>query len=207
MTAIDLETDLRHRAPPADPAAAENAAIRFAARADREGLADLAYALVPTPLGELGGVCSRRGLVSLSFDADHLERTLDTLARAVSRRIVESPARLDDVRRELDEYFDRRRTSFDLALDPALIRGPFAQRVLRVTAAIPYGQTSTYTDVAGEAGNPRASRAAGNALGSNPIPVVIPCHRVLRSGGNLGGYGGGLERKRALLAVEGALES
>lgn len=207
MNATDLETDLRHRAPPADPVAADSAATRFVARADREGLSELAYALLPGPLGELGGVCSRRGLVALSFDAEHLERTLDTLARSVSPRIVHSPSRLDEVRRELDEYFDGVRTGFDLVLDPALIRGPFAQRVLRATAAIPYGQTSTYVDVAGEAGNPRASRAAGNALGTNPIPVVIPCHRVLRSGGGLGGYGGGLERKRALLAVEGALEA
>src|SRR5688572_18351812 len=126
MTAIDLETDLRRRAPTPDPVAAGAAAARFAARADREGLAELAYALVPTPLGELGAVGSRRGPVSLSFDLAHLERTLNTLARTVSPRIVESAARLDAVRRELDEYFAGARTDFDLALDPALIRGPFA---------------------------------------------------------------------------------
>ncbi len=107
------------------------------------------------------------------------------------------------MRRELDEYFAGRRREFELALDWALI-GPFARRVLQATAAIPYGGVLSYAEVAAEAGSPRGSRAAGNALGANPIPIVIPCHRVLRSGGALGGYGGGLERKRWLLELEGA---
>ncbi len=119
-------------------------------------------------------------------------------------RIVESPAALDPVRRELDEYFAGSRTRFEVALDWSLI-GPFATRVLGATAAIPYGSVLSYAAVAGRAGSPRGSRAAGNALGSNPIPIVIPCHRVLRTGGALGGYGGGLDRKRWLLELEGAL--
>jgi methylated-DNA-[protein]-cysteine S-methyltransferase len=107
------------------------------------------------------------------------------------------------VRRELDEYFAGRRRRFEVTLDWSLIT-PFARRVLRMTAAIPYGGHLSYAEVAAEAGSPRGARAAGNALGSNPIPIVIPCHRVLHSGGGLGGYGGGLERKRYLLELEGA---
>src|SRR5271169_202390 len=108
------------------------------------------------------------------------------------------------MRRELEQYFSGARHAFELALDWTLI-GPFGRRVLRATSAIPYGGVLSYAEVAAEAGSPRGSRAAGNALGSNPIPIVIPCHRVLRSGGALGGYGGGLERKRWLLELEGAV--
>jgi methylated-DNA-[protein]-cysteine S-methyltransferase len=124
----------------------------------------------------------------------------------ISPRILRAPARFDAVARELAEYFAGRRRSFDAELDWSLI-GPFGRRVLGVTAAIPYGGVLSYTEVAVEAGSPRGSRAAGNALGSNPIPIVIPCHRVLRIGGALGGYGGGLERKRWLLELEGALQA
>ena len=108
------------------------------------------------------------------------------------------------MRRELEEYFDGRRRQFELPLDWTLV-GPFGRRVLGVTSEIPYGGVLSYAEVAAEAGSPRGSRAAGNALGANPIPIVVPCHRVLRSGGALGGYGGGLERKRFLLELEGAL--
>ena len=118
--------------------------------------------------------------------------------------IVEAAGPLEPLRRELDDYFCGRRQSFELTLDWSLI-GPFGRRVLRATADIPYGGVLSYAEVAAEAGSPRGSRAAGNALGSNPIPIVIPCHRVLRSGGSLGGYGGGVERKRWLLELEGAL--
>jgi methylated-DNA-[protein]-cysteine S-methyltransferase len=129
---------------------------------------------------------------------------LERLARRVSPRIVAAGAQLDPVRRELDEYFGGRRCGFALPLDWTLV-GPFGRRVLGVTAEIPYGGVLSYAEVAAEAGSPRGSRAAGNALGSNPIPIVVPCHRVLRSGGALGGYGGGLDRKRFLLELEGAL--
>ena len=124
------------------------------------------------------------------------------VATNLSPRILEAPRRLDPVRRELDSYFSGRLRDFDLDLDWSLV-GPFAQRVLRRKAArIPYGSVSSYGDVAHEIGSPRAARAVGNALGSNPIPVVVPCHRVVRTGGNIGGYGGGLPRKRWLLDLE-----
>jgi methylated-DNA-[protein]-cysteine S-methyltransferase len=119
--------------------------------------------------------------------------------------VIEAPERLDDVRRELHEYFEGERRSFDLQVDRSLL-GPFARKVLGRTALIPYGEVSTYARVAAAAGNPRASRAAGNALARNPIPIVIPCHRVLRTGGGMGGYAGGLDRKARLLALEGAID-
>ena len=129
---------------------------------------------------------------------------LDDLAHRLSPRVLEAPTRLDDVRRQLDEYFAGRRRHFDLTLDWSLTTG-FRRRVLRTTARIPYGEVSTYGRVAARAGNGRAARAAGSALGSNPIPIVVPCHRVVRTGGNLGGYGGGLDVKEWLLRLEGAL--
>jgi methylated-DNA-[protein]-cysteine S-methyltransferase len=113
-----------------------------------------------------------------------------------------APRRVDEPRRELEEYFTGARRSFDLPVDWRLTRG-FARRVLQATANIPFGATATYKQMAAQAGSPRASRAAGNALGSNPIPIVVPCHRILHSGGGLGGYTGGLEKKRLLLGVEG----
>ena len=129
---------------------------------------------------------------------------VEQLARRISPRVVRSPRPLEELERELDEYFSGRRRSFSLKLDWRLI-GPFARRVLTLTSEIPYGGHSSYGEIAAEAGSPRGARAAGNALGSNPIPIVIPCHRVLHAGGGLGGYGGGLERKRFLLELEGAL--
>jgi len=116
---------------------------------------------------------------------------------------VEAPARLDGARRELDEYFDGRRRDFEVALDFALAGSGFARRVLEAAVRIPFGETSSYREVAGAAGSPNAYRAAGNALGANPLPIVVPCHRVLASTGGLGGYTGGLQRKRLLLDIEG----
>jgi methylated-DNA-[protein]-cysteine S-methyltransferase len=142
--------------------------------------------------------------VRLAFPEESLDELLQRLAHRLSPRILAAPAALDPVKRELEEYFAGSRRRFDLPLDWSLIT-PFAKRVLRKTAAIPYGGHLSYAEVAAEAGSPRGARAAGNALGSNPIPIVIPCHRVLHSGGGLGGYGGGLERKRYLLELEGAL--
>jgi methylated-DNA-[protein]-cysteine S-methyltransferase len=127
---------------------------------------------------------------------------LEQLAAQVSPRIMAAPRRVDEPRRELEEYFTGARRSFDLPVDWRLTRG-FARRVLQATANIPFGATATYKQMAAQAGSPRASRAAGNALGSNPIPIVVPCHRILHSGGGLGGYTGGLEKKRLLLGVEG----
>ena len=119
--------------------------------------------------------------------------------------ILAAPERTDEVRRQLDEYFAGARRGFDLPVDWRLVRG-FAGAVLRATATIPFGGVSTYRDVAAEAGSPNAYRAAGNALGSNPVPIVVPCHRVVHAGGGLGGYTGGLERKQFLLRLEGVLD-
>ena len=132
------------------------------------------------------------------------DEVLEEIARRVSPRVLEAPARLDGVRRELDEYFDGRRERFETPVDWSHLAG-FTREVLRATAAIPFGDVSTYAGVAEAAGSPRAVRAAGNALGANPMPVVVPCHRVLRTGGALGGYTGGLERKEFLLRLEGRL--
>jgi methylated-DNA-[protein]-cysteine S-methyltransferase len=187
-----------------DAAGAAVAAARFAEHAAANGIADVAYGPIDSPFGPLLGAVTRRGLARVAFPEEDPGKVLETLAGRISPRIVEAPSRLVEVRRELEEYFEGRRASFGLALDWTLI-GPFARRVLGATARIPFGDVLTYTEVATRAGSPRAFRAAGNALGSNPIPIVIPCHRVLRSGGSLGGYGGGLERKRWLLELEGAL--
>ncbi len=180
---------------------------RLADRAAAEGLLDVAYAAVDSPLGTLVAARTPRGLAALAY-ADvngGVDAVAQQLAARLSPRVLEAPARLDDVRRELDEYFEGRRTRFELPLDLSAVATPFGRRVLEAAAAIPFGQTRTYRDVAADAGNARAIRAAGSALGRNPVPIVVPCHRVLRSGGGLGGYTGGMERKAALLRIEGVL--
>jgi methylated-DNA-[protein]-cysteine S-methyltransferase len=188
------------------PGASRALAERFAARADEEGLLDVAYTLEDSPVGPLLLASTRRGLVELGFDGEkELDFYLDRLTRKLSPRVLEAPARLDPVRRELDEYFAGKRQDFDVPLDWSLTHG-FTQRILRATAKVPYGQVSTYRQMATKAGNEKAVRAAGNALGANPIPIVVPCHRILRTGGSLGGYGGGPERKEFLLKLEGFLE-
>jgi methylated-DNA-[protein]-cysteine S-methyltransferase len=177
----------------------------LAEHAAAEGLLDVAYATVDSPLGKLVVAATPRGLVRLAYTGSRSEsEVLEDLAARLSPRILEAPVRLDRARRELDEYFDGERERFELPIDWSLTRG-FAGEVLRQTARIGFGKTSTYAEVAGRAGSPRAVRAAGNALGANPIPVVVPCHRVLRTGGALGGYTGGIERKRFLLRLEGSL--
>jgi methylated-DNA-[protein]-cysteine S-methyltransferase len=198
----DIETALRDSLPAAAPAGLDEA---LAERAAAEELLDVAYATADSPLGPLLVAATPRGLVRLAYTDFRPEgEVLDDLARRVSPRVVRAPRRLDEARRELDEYFSGGRSGFDLPLDWSLARG-FAGEVLRQTARIPFGSTSTYAEVATRAGSPRAVRAAGNALGANPIPVVVPCHRVLRTGGALGGYTGGVERKEFLLRLEGAL--
>ncbi|HEV7847030.1 MAG TPA: methylated-DNA--[protein]-cysteine S-methyltransferase [Thermoleophilaceae bacterium] len=197
---IDVERRLREAAlelPGDAPAVAE--------RADEEGLLDVAYTSVDSPLGPLVVAATPKGLVRVSYSEFRGEEdVLEELARRVSPRVLEAPARLDGVRRELDEYFDGRRQDFDTPIDWSHLAG-FTREVLRATAAIRFGEVSTYAGVAEAAGSPRAVRAAGNALGANPMPVVVPCHRVLRTGGSLGGYTGGLERKEFLLRLEGML--
>lgn len=201
-------TELRHELQAATAAAVESqpAAASAAAVADRAaaaGLLDVAYASVGSPLGELTIAATPRGLVRVAFDTLRRDAVLQELATLVSPRVLEAPARLDDARRQFEEYFEGRRQRFQLGLDWSLTRG-FFRRVLRATARIDYGEVSTYTRVAARAGSPRGVRAAGNALASNPLAVVVPCHRVLRTGGGLGGYGGGLDRKRLLLDLERA---
>jgi methylated-DNA-[protein]-cysteine S-methyltransferase len=200
-----IEQLLRRGAPDVRDAGGEAiaAAKQVSERTAEEGFADISYAPVDSPFGTLHAAITKRGLVRVAFPEESIESVLERLARGLSPRIVEAPASLDSVKRELDEYFAGRRRTFNLALDWALI-APFGRRVLRMTAVIPYGGHLSYAEIAAEAGSPRGARAAGNALGANPIPIVIPCHRVLRSGGALGGYGGGLERKRFLLELEGA---
>jgi methylated-DNA-[protein]-cysteine S-methyltransferase len=184
----------------------DQAAERFLRRASDEGLVDVAYASVDSPLGPLLAATTERGLVRLSYsEFRNQDDVLASLAQKVSPRVLEAPARLDRVRRELDEYFEGRRNAFDLDVDWQLM-GDFQRRVLGATAAIPFGGHASYGQVAERAGNPRAYRAAGTALGRNPIPIVIPCHRVWAAGGKLGGYTGGVERKRMLLELEGALQ-
>jgi methylated-DNA-[protein]-cysteine S-methyltransferase len=201
-----IESALREAADrlpdPPDPVGAVGA---LAERASAEGLLDVAYATVDSPLGPLMVAGTPNGLVRLSYsEFRDDEAVLSDLARRVSPRVLEAPARVDRVRRELDEYFEGHRTKFELPIDWTLTRG-FTTEVLRATAAVGFGHTTTYSEVARTAGSPRAVRAAGNSLGSNPMPIVVPCHRVLRTGGGLGGYTGGLERKEFLLRLEGAI--
>ena len=196
----DIEQQLREAALdlPSDPPA-------VADRAAEEGLLDVAYTSVDSPLGPLVVAATPKGLVRVSYTEFRGEdEVLEDLARRVSPRVLEAPARLDGVRRELEEYFEGRRQRFDTPIDWSYLAG-FTREVLRATTAIDYGEVSTYAGVAEAAGSPRAVRAAGNALGANPMPVVVPCHRVLRTGGMLGGYTGGIERKEFLLRLEGTL--
>jgi methylated-DNA-[protein]-cysteine S-methyltransferase len=181
---------------------ATTAVAAFRQRAAQEGLLDVAYADLDSPLGPLSVFVTARGLVRLAYGEAHDE--LDDIAERLSPRIVEAPEQTDAVRRELEAYFAGARRGFDVPVDWSLVRG-FAGAVLQATARIPFGSVSSYRDVATDAGSPNAYRAAGNALGSNPVPIVVPCHRVLHAGGGLGGYTGGLERKRFLLHLEGVL--
>lgn len=197
------EQALRELAGDSDRLATE-LATRFADRAAAEGLLDVAYTVSDSPFGELLLAATPRGLLKVALPNQDVDLTLEQISRQVSPRVLELPSRLDDARRELDRYFEGKVEEFDLPLDWALTRG-FRRKVLRQTARIPYGETRSYMEMAKRAGSPRAIRAAGSALGSNPIPIVVPCHRVLRTGGALGGYGGGLDMKQALLQLEGAL--
>jgi methylated-DNA-[protein]-cysteine S-methyltransferase len=200
----DLERRLS-AAPPSPPFDVEGLRAELARRAADEGLLDVAYGFADSPLGPLTVIVTGRGLVRLSYAHEAVDEQLDEIAMRLSPRILESADRTDAVRRQLDEYFAGHRRRFDVPIDWRLVRG-FAGEVLRATARIPFGSVSSYREVATEAGSPNAYRAAGNALGSNPIPIVVPCHRVLHAGGGLGGYTGGLERKRYLLRLEGVLD-
>jgi methylated-DNA-[protein]-cysteine S-methyltransferase len=197
----DVERALREVDAPPD--AVEEAVARLVRRA--EGDVDVAYADVDSPFGQLLVAVTPRGLVRVAYPDRAEDDVLQDVADRVSPRILRAPGRTDEVRRELDQYFGGGRHRFEIPIDWSLSHG-FVRKVLRATARIPYGDVRTYGNIAARAGSPRASRAAGNALGSNPIPIVVPCHRVVRSGGILGGYTGGVERKEFLLELEGAID-
>ena len=199
----DVEAALRRRAPAGDTGW-RAARDRLVARAGAEDLVDVGYADHETPLGVVRIGATRQGIVRLVLPEEDAERELQDLADRVSPRIVRTgTAELTAARRELDEYFAGRRRTFDVPLDWALTRA-FRREVLRATAAIPYGETASYRHVATAAGSPGAVRAAGTALATNPVPILVPCHRVLRSDGGLGQYRGGTDAKERLLALERA---
>ena len=182
----------------------DDATVAFLQRADKEGLVDVAYTMVDTPVGSLGVATTEAGLVKVALHPDE-EPFLEELAAAVSPRVVEMPQRLDAVRRQLDEYFEGRRTTFSLQIDWQLSRG-FRRMVLETLfSQVQFGQVVSYGELALRVGHPRASRAVGTAMATNPVPIVVPCHRVLRTGGNLGNYGGGVDMKRRLLTHEGSI--
>lgn len=177
----------------------------LSAALERSGLVDVAYALADSPVGTLLLAATPRGLVRVAYlDPERSEAdVLEQLAAELSPRILALGGRLEQPRRELDEFFRGRRERFETPIDWTLTRAGFTRRVLRATSRIPFGHTASYKQVATAAGSANAFRAAGSALGSNPLPIVVPCHRVLHSGGGLGGYTGGVERKRVLLKTEG----
>jgi len=179
----------------------EDLDTRFREAAAAAGLIDAAFDLADTPIGTLLVAATDRGLCQISFDPD---RGLDELSRKVGTRVLRVPRKLDPARRELDEYFEGRRTEFDLPLDIARV-AEFNRVVLDELALVPYGQVTTYGALAAKVGRPRAARAVGVVMNRNPIPIVLPCHRVIGASGSLTGYGGGLHRKQALLELEGAL--
>jgi methylated-DNA-[protein]-cysteine S-methyltransferase len=177
----------------------------LAQRAIQEGLADVAYASLDTPLGTLIVAVTPRGVVRIAYPGEE-DRVLEELADGVSPRVLLAPQRTDEARRELEAYFEGRRQTFDLPIDWSLVRG-FTLGVLKATAGVPYGHVATYGEMAASAGSPRAARAAGNALHINPIPIVVPCHRIVPVSGGIGKYGGGEERKKFLLELEGAISA
>ncbi len=176
---------------------------RLVAAAVSDGLLDVAYRTVDSPLGSLLVARTETGLVRVAFASQDHAAVLATLAEQVSPRVLRAPGRLDDVARELDEYFEGRRSGFDLALDLRLAHG-FRRDVLTHLRDIRYGATQSYAEVAAAAGHPKAARAVGSACRVNPLPIVVPCHRVVRADGSPGEYAGGAAAKRRLLALEAA---
>jgi methylated-DNA-[protein]-cysteine S-methyltransferase len=174
----------------------------FRIAAAEAGLLDVSYDIADTPIGPLLVAVTEQGLCRVSFDPEP-DREVEDLARGFGARVLRSPRPLDPVRRELDEYFEGRRHEFDLPVD---LRGrsDFSMTVLHELARVPYGEVTTYGSLAARSGRPRAARAVGTIMNRNPIPIVLPCHRVVGSTGSLVGYGGGLERKRQLLDLEHA---
>lgn len=175
---------------------------RFREAAAAAGLLDVAYDFADTPVGRLLVAASERGLCRISFDPEP-EREMEALARLFGARVLRSPGPVERVQRELDEYFEGRRREFDLPVDLSPVPA-FQRLVLDELVRVPYGRIETYGGLAARVGRPRAARAVGGALNRNPVPIVVPCHRVVGASGSLTGYGGGLERKERLLELEGA---
>jgi len=178
------------------------ASATLEATARDSGLLDVGIATLGSPLGDLLIAVTPKGLVRIAYPDEDNDDVIRELATHLSPRLMESAAMTGETRRELDEYFEGRRRRFDQGIDWRLIKG-FARRTLRAVSRVPFGAQTTYGALAARIGSPDAARAVGNALGTNPIPIVIPCHRVLRAHGGLGGYSGGIERKRYLLDLEG----
>ncbi len=174
---------------------------KLAERAETADLLDVAYRMVDSPVGPLLLAATERGLVRVAFEREDFDAVIETLASRLGSRILRGTARLDDAAREVEEYFTGSRRRFDLPLDQSLSAG-FRLEVQRYLPQIDYGHTLTYAQVADSVGNPQAVRAVGSACARNPLPIVVPCHRVVRTDGGLGGYIGGLEAKRALLGLE-----
>jgi methylated-DNA-[protein]-cysteine S-methyltransferase len=198
----DVYRDLA-RAYEATPEHLRNLRDRLAAAAQADSILDVAYRTVDSPVGTLLLAATDLGLVRVAYASENHDAVLQRLSDRISPRILNSPARLDTVARELEEYFAGHRRAFDLALDWRLSAG-FRATVLHHLPEIGYGHTASYAVVAALAGNPKAVRAVGSACATNPLPVVVPCHRVVRSDGGMGGYLGGVEAKRTLLALESA---
>jgi methylated-DNA-[protein]-cysteine S-methyltransferase len=192
-----------HFASPDDADTLSRLRDRLGLAAEAEGLLDVAYTTIDSPVGTLLLAATPRGLLRVAYDVEDHDRVLDVLSHRISSRVLRAPQRLDAAARELDEYFGGRRRVFDLPLDLSLSAG-FRQLVQRHLPEIGYGQTSTYGQVAKLVGNPKAVRAVGTACATNPLPVVVPCHRVLRSDGAVGRYVAGTDAKKALLQLEAA---
>jgi methylated-DNA-[protein]-cysteine S-methyltransferase len=177
---------------------------RFREAAVAEGLLDVAYDIVDSPVGTLLVAASPQGLCKISYNPEP-EREVELLARVIGTRVLRAARPIDPVKRQLDEYFERRRTTFDLAIDLRLSAADFSRRVLAELALVPYGEVTTYGVLAARVERPKAARAVGTVMNRNPIPIVLPCHRVVGASGSLVGYAGGLDRKEQLLRLEGAM--
>jgi methylated-DNA-[protein]-cysteine S-methyltransferase len=196
-----MTTDLFRALPAVDPEATHRLHQRLVEAAHAAGLLDIAYRTLDTPVGTLLLAATPKGLVRVAYASQGHDLVLEGLARDVSPRILRAPARLDRVAREIEEYFAGRRRAFDVPLDLQLSHG-FRRTVLAHLPEIAYGTTASYAAIARAAGHPRAVRAVGSACASNPLPVVVPCHRVVRSDGTIGQYVGGVPAKELLLTLE-----
>ena len=203
MSTPDVAGTVFDALPTVDEEAQRRLHDRLAAAAADAGILDVAYRTLDTPVGLLLLAATEQGLVRVAFTREDHDRVLAQLADRISPRLLRAPARLDAVARELEEYFDHRRTAFDLPLDLRLASG-FRRTVLTHLRQVAYGSTASYAALAAATGSPRAVRAVGTACATNPLPVVVPCHRVVRSDGSLGQYLAGPDVKRALLTLEAA---